>query len=330
VVLAPGLGLILLIGGVAVTAQWVEVWLLGQPFMEGLVIALLLGMCWANLRGVSEPAKPGVRLMGKGALELAVVFLGAAVDFPELLQAGPPLLGAIVLAVGSSILASYCLGRLFGLNPRLAGLVAVGNSICGNSAIAAVAPVIAAKDEEVASAISLTAILGVVVILLLPAMIPLLGLTLYQYGVLAGMTVYAVPQVVAAAFPVSELSGQVAMMVKLVRVLLLGPVVVGIGLCYHVRAPRGLLYVQRFVPWFIVGFLLLALLRSLGLLPGVLVDVLRMLGSVLMVGAMAALGLGVDVRLVGRVGARVAAAVIVSLGVLLGISLLFIRSFGID
>src|SRR5262249_51414277 len=212
----------------------------------------------------------------------------------------------------------------------LAGLVAVGNSICGNSALAAVAPGIAAQDGGGGRAISLTPILGGVVFLLLPNMISLPGVALYQYGVLGRLTVFVGPEGVAAAFPVSELSGQVAMMVKLVRVLLLGPVVVGIGLCYHVRAPRALLYVQRFVPWFIVGFLLLALLRGLGLLPSVLVDVLRVLGSVLMVGAMAALGLGVDVRLVGRVGAGGPAAGIVSLGVFLGMSLLVIGSLGSD
>src|SRR5208283_3023932 len=91
----PGLGLVFLIGCVAVGVQLSEVWMLGHPFMEGLVIALLLGMVWRNLRGVSDEAKPGVQLMGKGALELAVVMLGASVSLPVVLQAGAPLLGAI-------------------------------------------------------------------------------------------------------------------------------------------------------------------------------------------------------------------------------------------
>jgi len=103
-------------------------------------------------------------------------------------------------------------------------LVACGNAICGNSAIAAVAPVIGADAEQVGAAIAFTAILGVAVVLGLPFLIAPLGLSFYQYGVLAGLTVYAVPQVLAAAFPVSVLSGQVGTLVKLIRVLMLGPV----------------------------------------------------------------------------------------------------------
>src|SRR5205085_10254017 len=109
-------------------------------------------------------------------------------------------------------------------------LVACGNAICGNSAIAAVAPVIGAESDDVASSIAFTAVLGVLVVLGLPLLMVPLGLSTYQYGVLAGLTVYAVPQVLAATLPVSALSGQVGTLVKLVRVLMLGPVVLGLSL----------------------------------------------------------------------------------------------------
>ena len=110
-------------------------------------------------------------------------------------------------------------------------LIACGNSICrGNSAIAAVAPVIGADSDDVASSISFTAVLGVVVVLGLPLLVPLLRLSLTQYGVLAGLTVYAVPQVLAATLPIGALSNQVGTVIKLVRVLMLGPVVLGFSL----------------------------------------------------------------------------------------------------
>jgi uncharacterized membrane protein YadS len=104
-------------------------------------------------------------------------------------------------------------------------LVACGNSICGNSAIAAVAPVIGADGEDVAASIAFTAVLGVVVVLLLPFLAPLLHLSGLQYGVLAGLTVYAVPQVLAATAPLGMVAVQMGTLVKLVRVLMLGPVV---------------------------------------------------------------------------------------------------------
>ncbi len=226
------------------------------------------------------------------------------------------------------IAASMTIGRLLGLPPRLAILVACGNSICGNSAIAAVAPVIGAQADEIAAAIALTAVIGVGVVLGLPLLIPLLHYSFYQYGVLAGMTVYAVPQVLAATFPVSALSGQVGTLVKLVRVLMLGPVVVFFGLrAGAAAAKRPALH--KLVPWFIIGFLVLATLRSLGVVPNAASRPVTLLAGFLTVVAMAALGLGVDVRVLARVGARVTLAVTGSLAVLLVVSLVLIGALGL-
>ena len=122
-------------------------------------------------------------------------------DLPRPRTRGPMLLG-IASVVAVAILASYGIGRLLGLPVRMALLVACGNSICGNSAIAAVAPVIGADGDDVAASIAFTAVLGVLAVLGLPLLAPLLGLSGHQYGVLAGLTVYAVPQVLAATAPV--------------------------------------------------------------------------------------------------------------------------------
>src|SRR4029079_16592294 len=121
---------------------------------------------------------------------------------------------------------SFSIGRLLGLSKRLAILVACGNSICGNSAIAAVASVIDADGDDVASSIAFTAVLGVIVVLALPLIGAMFGMTLVGYGALAGLTVYAVPQVIAATAPVGAKAVQIGTLVKLVRVLMLGPVCV--------------------------------------------------------------------------------------------------------
>jgi uncharacterized integral membrane protein (TIGR00698 family) len=326
--LLPGIALATGLGLVAFWIQQLETGLIGHAVIEALVIAIFLGMLWRNFLGVGAQLKPGVDFTAKPVLELAIVLLGASVDLPTLLAAGPTLLLAIVVAVAVGIGASILIGRGLGLNPRLAILVAVGNSICGNSAIAAVAPVIKADKEDIASSIALTAVLGVLVVIGLPLLIPIVGLSLYQYGVLAGMTVYAVPQVLAATFPVSALSGEVGTLVKLVRVLLLGPVVLACSLLYRGEgAARPTL--GRFLPWFIVGFVLLGAARSLGVLPAEVAGPLRELSRWLTIAAMAALGLGVDVRALRRVGLPVGAAVIGSLVVLIGVSLLLIGGLGI-
>jgi uncharacterized integral membrane protein (TIGR00698 family) len=236
----------------------------------------------------------------------------------------------VVLGLG----LSYALGRVLGLPRKLAVLVACGNSICGNSAIAAVAPVIGADPEHVASSIAFTAILGVAVVLGLPLLMHPLGLSEYQYGVLAGLSVYAVPQVLAATFPVSVLAGQVGTLVKLVRVLMLGPVVLFFALVQRrLDAGQGgagpTMRVTRLVPWFIIGFLALAALRSAGLVPDPLVGPTRAVSRWLTIAAMAALGLGCDVRAVLRAGRPVALTVTGSLIALVGLSVALIHLLGI-
>ncbi|HYZ31281.1 MAG TPA: putative sulfate exporter family transporter, partial [Crenalkalicoccus sp.] len=227
----------------------------------------------------------------------------------------------------------------------MAILIACGNSICGNSAIAAVGPVIGADGEEVASSIAFTAVLGVVVVLVLPLLVPALGLSLGQFGVLAGLTVYAVPQVLAATAPVGVLAVQIGTLVKLVRVLMLGPVVVMLSLLApKLRAGSETLASQvvagddarpgrppmhRLVPWFILGFLGLAGLRCAGLVPDALLAPTGLGATVLTIVSMAALGLGVDVRTVARAGGPVTLAAMASLLVLAAIGFGLIRLLGV-
>ncbi len=331
--LIPGVALVAGLGVLAWVLQLGEERLIGAGVIEAIVIAILLGVLWRTVAGTRASLQPGIAFSGKQVLEVAIVLLGASINLPTLVAAGPALIGAIVAVVLIGIVASTLLGRALGLNRKLATLVAVGNSICGNSAIAAVAPVIGATADDIAGAISLTAVVGVGLVLTLPLLIPVLGYTFHQYGVLAGMTVYAVPQVLAATMTVSPVSTQVATLVKLTRVLLLGPVV----LFYSLRQPapadggtrRAPLSPLKLVPWFLIGFLVLALARSVGLLPVAVADPMFQLSRWLTIGAMAALGLGVDVRVVAKVGQPVAVAVIGSLAVMITVSIVAIRVLGV-
>ena len=153
---------------------------------------------------------------------------------------------------------------------------------------------------------------------------------------LAGLTVYAVPQVLAATLPIGALSNQVGTVIKLVRVLMLGPVVLGFSLFAGSlrpasakretgsRRPR----LSQLVPWFIIGFLIVLIVRSLGLIPQSVLPPITRIAGILTTVAMAALGLGVDVRVVARTGARVTLAVTASLIVLGLMSYALIRFTG--
>ena len=259
------------------------------------------------------------------------MLLGASISFAAIAASGIALLGAIAATVVVTLALSFGVSRMLGLSTRLSILIACGNSICGNSAIAAVAPVIGADSDEIASSISFTAILGVMMVLGLPLLIPLLQLSATQYGILAGLTVYAVPQVLAATVPAGLVSTQIGTLVKLMRVLMLGPIVVGLSLLaprlhggVHGKTTVGFF---RLVPWFILGFLTLSVLRSLDIVPATVVGPLTAITGFLTVVSMAALGLGVDVRVLATVGGRVTAAVTLSLMLLLAISIGLIHLF---
>jgi uncharacterized integral membrane protein (TIGR00698 family) len=333
----PGVLLCVAVTAVAMLVERIEVVLFGQRYLEALVIAILVGVAVRAFWAPGPVWRPGIGFSAKTLLEIAVVLLGASLSAAIVWALGPFLLIGIAIVVAIALASSYALCRALDLPRHMAILIACGNSICGNSAIAAVAPIIGAKPGDVASSIAFTAVLGVIVVLGLPLLVPILELSLTQYGTLAGLTVYAVPQVLAATLPIGELSNQVGTIVKLVRVLMLGPVVLGLALLAGRLRESGAATeggrwppFRELVPWFIIGFLMLALLRTLGFIPRDLVAPLRTIAAILTTIAMAALGLGVDIRTVAKAGPRIVTAVTASLVVLGLISLGLIHLAGIS
>lgn len=326
--LAPGLLLAGAVALVSLIVARIEAAVFGRAAIEALVIAILIGAAVRSLAPATARARSGIDFSAKVLLEIAVVLLGLSVDRAAVAGLGPSIIGIIALLVAVVLLTSYGIGRVLGLPHRLALLVACGNSICGNSAIAAAAPVIRAESEHVASAIAFTAVLGVAVVLALPLTITLWHLSATQYGLLAGLTVYAVPQVIAATAPVGAVALQVGTLVKLMRVLMLGPVVFVLSLITARLDGATGRHPGHSVPWFIIGFVALALLRASGIVPQVAQDWAAYAAGALTVIAMAALGLSVDVRSVAAAGARVTAAVVLSLAVLTALSLVVVKLVG--
>lgn len=329
----PGVSLCLLIMGAAFAVQALEERALGHPLVEALVAAILLGILVRTVWIPSELLQAGIAFSAKQLLEAAVALLGASISFAAIAASGTVLIALTAATVVVTLAASFVVSRLLGLSTKLSILIACGNSICGNSAIATVAPLIRASADDIVASISFTAILGVLVVLGLPLLIPLLGLSQTQYGILAGLTVYAVPQVLAATIPAGLTSTHIGTLVKLVRVLMLGPVAIGIS----VLAPRlfggpqasssDSLALFKLVPWFILSFLALAIARSFGIIPDWIAAHVTKIASVLTILSMAALGLGVDIRVLSTVGARVTAAVTLSLLLLLTLAIFQVRYF---
>ena len=347
--LVPGTLLCIALAAVATGLAQVEHRLFGAAWLEPLVLAILAG---AALRLVWTPGaawRPGIGFSAKVVLEVAVVLLGATVSAATILAVGPALLIGIAAVVALAVAGGFLLARLLGLPARMALLIACGNAICGNSAIAAVAPVIEAESDDVTAAIAFTAILGVAVVLGLPLLGHALGYDALRYGTLAGLTVYAVPQVLAAAAPMGSAAIQIGTLVKLVRVLMLGPVCVVLALlapalpaegrsgqgeapeAHAATAPRRKPGLANLVPWFVLGFLGMVALNSLGLIPAAIEPGIGWAAGMLTVISMAALGLGVDARAVAAAGGRVTLAVTGALALLglLGLALIGLLAGGL-
>ncbi|MGQ0646304.1 MAG: YeiH family protein [Gemmatimonadaceae bacterium] len=327
--LLPGFG----VASVIALAAWaIAPWLGSRVRLvpDAVVLALLLGL---GLRGVWRPSPTvdrGIGVAARVPLELAIVLLGVSTDLRLLAGGGAWLAGSVITVTAVALGAGVLISRGMGLSRTHALLVASGNAICGNSAIAAVATVVRAPVAEVASSIAFTAVLSIGLVLLLPVAGVLLSLTDLQFGALAGMTVYAVPQVLAATYPVSARAGEVGTLVKLIRVLLLVPWLT--ILAFRERrlggarvGPRPRL-AQGVLPPYVLLFLALAMLRTLGLVPEFVMPPARAGSHALTTLAMAALGLSVEPGAIRTAGWRTAAAATAALLVLCLCALLVIAN----
>ena len=315
---APGVALCGIVGLAALGLASVEHRLFRVAWLDPVVLAILLGAGARTFLTSDIRFEAGIRVCGKTVLEVVVVLLGASTSAATVSALGAPLLLGIVATVGAAIVLGVVVGTLLGLPPRMAVLVACGNAICGNSAIAAVAPVIGADSKDVTAAIACTAVLGVVVVLLLPVLGGLLALDQVKYGVFAGLTVYAVPQVLAAAAPIGPVAVQIGTVVKLARVLMLGPVILVLSqICPGGKRSAG---VRSLLPWFIIGFIVMICARSLGVIPTPVLPILTTTTGALTVLSMAGLGLQTEARTVMLASGRVIGSVILSLVGLAGLA----------
>jgi uncharacterized integral membrane protein (TIGR00698 family) len=330
--LLPGLVLTVLIAAIAEVIHRAPF----PPFTMGanarhpidtILIAIALGIFLRNLLALPKWLGPGVRYTVVDLLPIAIVLLGVKLDFFDVARISGTALAINVVCVATAVTLTIALCRWLQVGQKLGILIAVGTAICGGTAIAVTAPLIEADDNDTAFAVTTITLFGLLAIVVFPLVGAGLALGQNQFGVWAGTSIHATPQVMAAGFAYGQTAGEVAVVVKLVRVLLLAPLAIGIGIWYarhkrrqqmaHVAPPTRL---TTLFPPFILGFVLMALANTMHLLPdftlhlqksvlwqeGPLPVNLRQLvtavSSFLVTVSMAGVGLGVDVRALARAG----------------------------
>lgn len=293
--------------------------------VSALVLAIVAGAVLRNVGAVRASAQPGLTWSARRLLRAGVVLLGLQLSLPAVAALGVRGVVVIVATVAVTFGATVLLGPALGVPRRLALLVATGFSICGAAAVAAMSAVVDPEgghegaDDDAATAVALVTLFGTLALVALPLLAGPVGFDDDAAGLWIGASVHEVAQVVAAGGAVSAAALAVATVTKLGRVVLLAPLVAGVGLVVRSRrvtagptaygdVPAVALRATRppLVPLFVLGFLAAVALRSTGVLPDVVLDAASWATTTLLTAAMVGLGAGVDVRRLRRTGGRAA------------------------
>jgi uncharacterized integral membrane protein (TIGR00698 family) len=294
----PGLTICCLIAAVSLALQVA----VASPLLSPLLVATVAGMGLRLALGPRPHATEGILFTARRVSRVAIVALGAQITLPQIAQLGPR--GLLIVSV--SLLATFAftkwLGRVLGVERRLTELIAAGTAICGASAIVAMNVVTSASDEDVAAAIGSVTIAGCVGAIAYPLLFALLPLGPQRYGLWAGSSLHEIAQVVAAAFTIGPAPGAVATTAKLLRVVLLVPMVLGMSLRRAApRSPGDTAPLPLPVPWFLLGFVAVIAANSFGAIPAPVAGGLHQLALFLLAAALAGTGLLVEFdKLAGR------------------------------
>jgi uncharacterized integral membrane protein (TIGR00698 family) len=272
-----------------------------------MILAILIGIAFHNLVGTPKRAKSGVVFSLRRILRLAIILLGLQLTATQVAEVGATGIAVIAMTLVATFVFTTWLGRLIGIERKLAQLIAAGTSICGASAVIATNTVTQAHDEDVAYAVACVTVFGSIAMFVYPLLPALLDLSPHSYGLWAGASIHEIAQVVAAAFQDGKQAGDFGTIAKLSRVMMLAPVVIALGLMAarrldhhghsHARA-------RPPMPWFVLGFVALVGVNSVVSVPADAKATIVTVTTFLLSMALAAMGLETDIRKLRAKGVR--------------------------
>lgn len=298
--LLPGLALCAAITGAAYGLRQLP----GVGFLSPMILAILLGMLFHNLIGTPRVAKSGVTFAMKRLLRFAIILLGLQLTLGQVAEVGVTGVSIIVATLLATFVVTKFVGGLLSVDAKLAELIAAGTSICGASAVIATNTVTEGPDEDVAYAVACVTIFGSLSMFLYPLLPAFLHLDAHAYGLWTGASIHEIAQVVAAAFQDGREAGEFGTIAKLSRVLMLAPLVLGLGALAASRRSAGHARRKIQLPWFVLGFIALVLLNSAVSIPHPVKAEIARTTTFLLAVALAAMGLETDVRKLLAKGVR--------------------------
>ncbi len=299
--MVPGIVLVAMITSVAFSARSVSGFALFSP----MILAVVAGMIYSNVLGTPAHAKAGIAFSQRRLLRFAIVLLGFQLTLGQVAAIGAGGVGIVAATLGATFVFTVTLGRLLGVDRKLAQLIAAGTSICGASAIVATNIVTDARDEDVTYAVAAITLFGTIAMLGFPLLAPVFGLDQHAFGLWAGASIHEVAQVIGAGFQNGTQAGEIATVAKLTRVAMLAPMVLALGLmARRTAAPINDSAAKAPMPWFVVAFIAVVALNSLVAMPAKIHSAMALATQIMLTMGLAAMGLQANISQLRSRGLR--------------------------
>jgi len=317
-------GMILAVGG-AGAGYLVHLVAPGVPWLTAALVLGVIAGCIPALRPrLDGSLRPGLAIASRRLLRIGIVLLGLKLALGDIAALGWVVIVGIALLVVVSFGVTYGIARAFRLPGDEPVLLAAGFSICGVSAVGAMAGARGSKQQDTGTPIALVTLFGTLAIVVLPALASVLGLDAIDYGRWVGASVHDVGQVVAAAQVAGPAALAAAIVIKLTRVLMLAPMVAVASVSARRKLEQGAPR-PSIVPLFIVGFVAAVLVRTFVPIPDAALAIADTLQSILLAAALFAIGASLRLERLIRSGPRALAAAALSWLVILALALLLVR-----
>ncbi|WP_082892762.1 YeiH family protein [Rossellomorea aquimaris] len=273
------------------------------PLVGNLLFAILIGVILQNAFPLSSKINPGIQFTLKKILKISIVLLGVSLSLFDILEIGQRALWIISLSVSIGIGVTYLVGKMLNIDKRLSLLIGIGTSICGATAISAVKGIVGAKENETAYALSTIVFFNLIAFVTYPLVGQVLQMSDLSFGIWAGTAVHDTSSAVAVGYVYGDKAGEVATTVKLARTLFLIPIMFCLPFFVKTNSKdsRKTNYKDVF-PWFIFLFLGVSLLHTFEIIPTVLETYMKTSSKFMIVMVMAAVGLQVRVKDIGKLG----------------------------
>lgn len=293
------------------------------PYLNTVILGLLLGIFLGNIIPFPTRFEPGIQLISGKGLELAILFLSFSINYRNLVGLGASSFILIAVVLFGTLFLTRVISRKMDCPGNSGLLIGFGTAVCGSSAIAALAPQLNSNKTETGLAMAVVNLLGTVMMLLFPLVLPFFSLSDMDQGLLIGGSLHAVGNVAGAGYTISPAVGEAAITIKLARIAMLSPALIFMQFLLRDKS-KGLSKVKFKFPWYLTGFLIITILNSVFTLPAPFVSFMQEVGEILLMLAMVAIGLKIKILTLLKSGKKG-----VAFGVVIFSSLLLLLLIGL-